>query len=516
MPIKKTISTHNGGQGQANRAHNNRTDYVVKQQEHIAPTLSQYNEYIIDIPPREAYTQIFGAALKEYNTKQTRLERKIDDYYNHVRKDKKKNAVYEIIIQVGDNEDTGVDFHSTKTERKIIKEFIENWQERNPHLKLIGAYLHADEPSGTLHAHLNYIPVATGYKRGLKTQNGLNKALSMQGFTEKQGKDTPQIQWERRENTALETICNKYSIEVHRPKSKLPHLDTLDYKKQKKQEEIDNLEQKHEKLRKEHINCYHEHAELQQQCKNLTNEKDELKIELSYYHGLYTDVEKVDTDEKKLPFGKTAVNTKEYETIKNQARAYRANRDEIKKIRKDKEEIAQQKEYLTSKLKEIHQKEKSLDELITQADDKYILQINLNMAYESLTEDYNEEKETTTLLHKENADLRAKTTSQGKIITSLEQALTNVSEALKNTMQAIGLFKYSKNKDYRIEKMTSKQELLINGLSNYVRNWLIKFNHKEFADEISKSIGIDEEIQKCIDKIKIAEQEKDYDCGFSR
>jgi hypothetical protein len=244
--MKKTITTHNGGQNCANRAHNIREDYVTSKQEHIDPRLSKYNEYIIDIPPRKAYDEIFGNALKEYNENQSRPERRIADYYNHIRKDKKKNSIYEIIIQIGNKDDTGIDFETTKTERKIIKEFIEKWNTRNPSLKLIGAYIHADESGGTLHAHLNYIPVATGYKRGLKIQNGLNKALSAQGFSEKQGKETPQIQWERRENSELEAICNSHGIEVHHPQAGtgIKHLDTFDYKTQKRlEQELSELQE---------------------------------------------------------------------------------------------------------------------------------------------------------------------------------------------------------------------------------------------------------------------------------
>lgn len=62
-----------------------------------------------------------------------------------------------------------------------MQEFVSTWQERNPNLELIGAYYHADE-QGEPHIHLDYIPVAHGYKRGLETQTGLVKALQEQGF----------------------------------------------------------------------------------------------------------------------------------------------------------------------------------------------------------------------------------------------------------------------------------------------------------------------------------------------
>ena len=64
--------------------------------------------------------------------------------------------------------------------------------------------------------HLGYVPVASGYRNGMYKQNGLVKALGAMGF-EKQGKNTAQIQWEKRECEELERICNEYGISVEHP-----------------------------------------------------------------------------------------------------------------------------------------------------------------------------------------------------------------------------------------------------------------------------------------------------------
>ena len=102
-------------------------------------------------------------------------------------------------------------------------QFVDEWSTMNPNLELIGAYYHADE-QGEPHVHLDYIPVAEGYTRGLKTQNGLVKALEQQGF-EKDGKRTAQIQWEARENKRLEQICNKHGLTVDHPRNGLEHVE---------------------------------------------------------------------------------------------------------------------------------------------------------------------------------------------------------------------------------------------------------------------------------------------------
>ena len=223
----KTISTHNGSA--AYRDHNIRNPKTTLKQDHIDPSRSDRNITLHDEDPRAAYRRIFGAALDDYNRKQTREDRKIRDYYTKISSDQKKHAVYEMIVQIGDRYDTGLE---AETEKQCLIEFYQGWAERNPHLECIGAYVHADETDGTVHMHLDYVPVATGYTRGLATQTGLVKALEQQGFC-KTGKLTAQIQWEARENRALEKICLEHGIEVVHPKrEQVKHLNTQLYKAQ--------------------------------------------------------------------------------------------------------------------------------------------------------------------------------------------------------------------------------------------------------------------------------------------
>lgn len=233
--MAKTISTHNGST--VSREHNIRNPKVTDKQDHIDKELIHQNEILHDEKPREAYERIFGEALRKYNAKQTREDREIKNYYAHVEKDAKKHAVYEMIVQIGDRNDTGID---APVERECLREFYEGWKKRNPNLECIGAYIHADESDGTIHMHLDYVPVATGYKRGLETQNGLVKALEQQGFVkDKEHPLNAQIQWEARENAVLEEICNAHGIEVIHPKEEgRKHLHTETFKAEKRLEEM--------------------------------------------------------------------------------------------------------------------------------------------------------------------------------------------------------------------------------------------------------------------------------------
>lgn len=237
-----TISTHNGSK--VAREHNIRSPQVVSQEKHIDP--NGKFEIWIDEKPREAYQRIFGEALEEYNARQTRKDRKKENYYDEICKDTKKHAVYEMIVGVYGKNPDGTSVATNDEKRHILKAFVDNWHIRNPHLELIGAYFHADEPNSDIHIHLDYIPIATDFTRGMKIQNSLSRALQQQGF-KAHGSQTEQIQWEARENQYLGRLCGSYGLYVRHPGTR-EHLDTESYKAQKQLEAINQqiLERKEE------------------------------------------------------------------------------------------------------------------------------------------------------------------------------------------------------------------------------------------------------------------------------
>lgn len=242
MPV--TISTHNGTS--VAREHNIRNKKVVSKENHINP--DGIHETWIDEPIRQAYERLFGESVRNYNNKQTRPDRKINSYYNTICKDKKKHPVYEMIIGVYGKSEDGSPICSIEQGKEIMKKFVDTWQERNPNLELIGAYYHADE-NGEPHVHLDYVPVAHGYIKGMETQTGLVKALSEQGF-EKNGRATAQIQWEKRENDYLTSLCEDVGLTVIHPQIEgRKHIETQTFKLQK---QIEELQEETDKLKNAH------------------------------------------------------------------------------------------------------------------------------------------------------------------------------------------------------------------------------------------------------------------------
>ena len=224
-----TIATHNGSK--FCRDHNIRNPKVTEKEKHIDP--KGVHEIWHDEKIRDAYKRIFGKAVEEYNARQTREDRKIQNYYNQVSKDAKKHVGYEMIVGV-----YGKDV-AAETGKEILKEFVETWPERNPNLELIGAYYHADE-EGQPHVHIDYVPVGHGYSKGMAIQNGLNKALEGMGFWTSSKSQTAQICWERAENQYLEQLCRERGINVERPtEAQKEHVETERYKAEKEQEKLE-------------------------------------------------------------------------------------------------------------------------------------------------------------------------------------------------------------------------------------------------------------------------------------
>lgn len=231
-----TISTHNGST--VRQAHNIRDARCVEKEPHIDP--NGVHETWMHESVRDAYKRLFNDSVQRYNERQERPERRIKDYYVKVAKDAKMHTCYEMIIGIYGRNKDGTPICNDKLGKDIMREFVDDWQRRNPNLILIGAYYHADE-DGEPHVHIDYIPMAHGYSKGMDTQAGLVKAFGEMGF-KKQGKATAQILWEARENDYLTELCERRGLTVDHPRDKeRKHMETEIYKAKKQLEEtIDN------------------------------------------------------------------------------------------------------------------------------------------------------------------------------------------------------------------------------------------------------------------------------------
>ena len=190
---------------------------------------------------KDVYHELFDEALARYNEKQTRSDRRIDDYYEKIRSGKQEKPFHEIILQIGDKDNMGAKTENGQLAGKVFNEYMQDFQRRNPTLKVFSAYLHMDE--ATPHLHIDFVPYTTGSKRGLDTRVSLKQALAALGFKGGTRRETELNQWVAYEKEQLAAVMRGYGIEWEKKGTHEKHLSVLDFEKKERAKEIAELEQ---------------------------------------------------------------------------------------------------------------------------------------------------------------------------------------------------------------------------------------------------------------------------------
>lgn len=198
-------------------------------------------EIWVDKGVYNVYKENFEEAIQAYNTKQKRKDRRIEDengdcvtaYIKSVKEsqrgkskktiskkmedgtvqkievsqDNGQRVLYELVVSAGNCNKLldskgrvqytadGHEIHPQRVEKEInkraIQRFCEEFEANYQNFKIALCAYHADEQYlnargnyewGIEHAHIDFIPVASGYSRGLTKQAGMRKALEQMGF----------------------------------------------------------------------------------------------------------------------------------------------------------------------------------------------------------------------------------------------------------------------------------------------------------------------------------------------
>mgnify|MGYP001535306761 FL=1 len=231
--MKRTISVM-VGRGSVN--HNSRKFHA----KNTDPERSHLNVTYCRENIKAVYHELFDEALERYNAKQTRADRRIENYYEKIRSGKQEKPFHEIILQVGNKDDMSADSDEGRLAAAVLDEYMKAFQERNPTLRVFSAHLHMDE--ATPHLHIDFVPFTTGSKRGLDTRVSLKQALAAQGFKGGARGDTEWSQWVRSEKEQLSAVMERHGIEWEDKGTHDKHLSVLDYKKEQRVKEIAALE----------------------------------------------------------------------------------------------------------------------------------------------------------------------------------------------------------------------------------------------------------------------------------
>ena len=207
-------------------------------QRELIRTIYGTNDIVNDV--KQLYLEEFEKSRIEYNNKQTREDRKIEDYFKKVC-ESQNDIACEIIIELGD-----MDFWNDKDEKyrfkmvDVYNEQVKDLIKIVPDFKIANATIHFDETSP--HMHIVGVPIIENCTRGMKKQVGKSKLFTKTTLTEIQ---------DRMRNACIKSYNKFYEVNTRLKEKKkgrnqdINVNDMGDYRKIKKQ-----LEQKEQKLAK--------------------------------------------------------------------------------------------------------------------------------------------------------------------------------------------------------------------------------------------------------------------------
>ena len=453
------------------------------------PELSRNNIICRNIPIQDAYEQLFGKALSEYNQRQIDVnhpERQIKNYYEHISRSKQEKPFYEFVVAFGSMEDKDTDIYPAL--QRCLSTYVVDFEERNPNFKVFQKIVHLDE-KGIDHAHIDFIPVSTHNKRGLSVKNSFRGALKEMGYTGK----TAFLDWRQSEEKYMAEIMERYGLKFERGSGRDEHLNVRQY--QAEAREINRLAQ--QKLKNMELPSIPE-PEIKT---NPITKSESVKLSKAEFDNIKQVIEYQQTQITSLEAQKSDLSAK----LKNV---------ELKLDTARKKPYMRENETLTQNL----EKENDFSEKLTK---KYE---NLNNQYIDLFKGYKKLEKENNSLHKENNDLKKENSSLFKKIRELEMKISTITQdfyykltdayvSIKNIVQAVGMLKYDKGNGYRIENLTDKQERLIDGVAEYGSALAKDNKYTELAKQMDNKVGIDESIESFV---KLPEPERTRESRSSR
>ena len=453
------------------------------------PELSRNNIICRNIPIQDAYEQLFGKALSEYNQRQIDVnhpERQIKNYYEHISRSKQEKPFYEFVVAFGSMEDKDTDIYPAL--QRCLSTYVVDFEERNPNFKVFQKIVHLDE-KGIDHAHIDFIPVSTHNKRGLSVKNSFRGALKEMGYTGK----TAFLDWRQSEEKYMAEIMERYGLKFERGSGRDEHLNVRQY--QAEAREINRLAQ--QKLKNMELPSIPE-PEIKT---NPITKSESVKLSKAEFDNIKQVIEYQQTQITSLEAQKSDLSAK----LKNV---------ELKLDTARKKPYMRENEALTQNL----EKESDFSEKLTK---KYE---NLNNQYIDLFKGYKKLEKENNSLHKENNDLKKENSSLFKKIRELEMKISTITQdfyykltdayvSIKNIVQAVGMLKYDKGNGYRIENLTDKQERLIDGVAEYGSALAKDNKYTELAKQMDNKVGIDESIESFV---KLPEPERTRESRSSR
>ena len=374
------------------RLHNRRDPKIVSSEKHI--DLSRTHETILDCGTIEqCYEQIFGEAVKKYNAKQKRKDRRIENYLETILNDKRqgkhknikadgsRKPAYEMIIQLGNRDNRPDDEKASR----VLKDFCNFLIKKYPNIVPIGIYLHNDEFSideethlkvfSPVHIHFDYVYVAhlgKSLKTGMDLQCSMSGALVEMGFITAKGKGTAQQQFEESVRHDLQDFAEEYGIKIDRtPGEKHSHKEKSVYQQmkenEKKEKRLSEKEQQFEQDRTELDNNIESFNQKSEKLKKDIQANTEKSLNLFIKENLLSKKEKEQSSKQfNLEQQESDLQSREaLIEIKESNNKYQRERNEKKEL-----ELAEREKVVELSEVPLLEKQKALDEQKKEIDQK--------------------------------------------------------------------------------------------------------------------------------------------------
>lgn len=243
------------------RQYDNKTELIT--------TIKGSNDIIKDV--KDLYLDLFDEARINYNNKQVRDDRKIDDYFYKISNDDKHDLACEIIIEIGNMaywEDKSLEEKYKMTE--VFENQLKDLKEIVPDFYIANATIHFDENSP--HMHIVGVPVKERCKTGMKRQVGKTSIFTKESLV---------VIQDKMRSKCIEEFNLAYSKDNKlKKKEKGKNRDYSAYERLKFNEKAEKLKQELNELREDVSELKDNKQKINKEITELNNDKEDIKKEI--------------------------------------------------------------------------------------------------------------------------------------------------------------------------------------------------------------------------------------------
>lgn len=361
---------------------------------------------------------------------------------------------------------------------------------------ILSAKIHMDEK--TPHLHLYYLPITEKWQEKIYAKDNDGRVLRTATGSPIQAKDeSGKTIYRQVENTDSPKLARSEFWRVRGAQHSYRQMQD------RFQEDIG----KRYGLERGEIGSDREYTRTAQfKAEQLKQEQCKLEKEIKPFQELKRGMEEAAKPGKTVLPGIVAIQKKSLEAIKEQAKAYSVNREEIDHVR-DRERIVEDKEHKVEQKEErLDEREKAIDSRQQIVDDMYQRQLTLNQTLEhsenerdKLKLELKDKERAIDALRGQNCSLEVARDKLGvehaEEVKDLTERIRGAYESLTNTVKAVGMLKWDKEDGYGVQGLTVQQSRLIDAIGDYGAGWARQEGYKDLAESMETKINISQGIK---------------------